>query len=1048
MEGQDSLLTEEKMTSSPSPKRPRPNHTEASNRKKILDFSQPLTFPKPLSLQQNTSQMCEEKAPLQTTMNPDQQNFTNFSTDLPTQVPTHKVSITDITESDRFILKMLYDSYGAATISQECSWLGNSFQCVPPVASSTARGDMEEVRQVQNSSPHIQIVSLTCAEEDVRCRADCSYEEVTPDEDTDMQNGALALAEVSNQRDIQYEFSEKPLCCKKVEQVKNGLSFSHVADGESLTSKPQGCLSSVVAEVGEDNDTVEMQNVSYCTAETEEQFNEGRKQSFATEGEQTVGTIVENKSTFYTKDECDAMNEETEKALISKVVIERADDTTETEASVSIRQVITEGDNDAASFGVIDPAKTSGADRPADEKRNAGFDLYASDNVCNMDKNLYTGPLPYETVKLPEPEPTELLCFQSLQKCEYEKGCQSNTEAVTCIAHDKTSDRSDTENHWRPTSPCSSSSAIFDSAEDQRAGSQGTVGDQMKETNQSGSLDHPEAHKVHRLQRDMANVNEATEKDVTMRIKMGLKEVPLQQTTHEVTIESTPCKMNNESDCDSKVKDSAGLTDNQVTSCQVEEVMACNETAVEEDVTTAVVSNQLELNTTDIQVTVLDKPQLETCEIGDSEKNEGMSVTSECTNLEIAIEENGNMDKKNCTLNIVGSQGENPKIVVKSSQYNADLILAKSNNIFSGFFSLPDTVDPEINFASTNSDCTDHRSTAQHNCNDTYSPAPSVFPFTKRLPIAGFDTFEKIQLSPDDNDMDTSALGNGLLLASPPSQLLENPQHQLCHSKTHATSHESNKTEEIELFNVNKNEFLSNLNTCNKAPSPISAADVIAPGWPELKPHCESTYQLIYDCFHDDSNLDSSAVSFESDFFDCEGSNKRMFEMKTQFDTVLKELKLFFDISASDMASSNGTPSPEPMMDITEPLEAEVSKGKDQEEPDPREASLNDPVEDGSLECEGGDVGSGARSREGEQEVPLGSCQLQDAPTRNPAVETEQSQRMWSPSFMSLPLVEQLTQKLLEPHRRLEPLYTCTRPIRVGLSKRAKTRHLHYTYKP
>lgn len=31
-----------------------------------------------------------------------------------------------------------------------------------------------------------------------------------------------------------------------------------------------------------------------------------------------------------------------------------------------------------------------------------------------------------------------------------------------------------------------------------------------------------------------------------------------------------------------------------------------------------------------------------------------------------------------------------------------------------------------------------------------------------------------------------------------------------------------------------------------------------------------------------------------------------------------------------------------------------------------------------------------------------------------------------------------------ELHRRLEPLRTCTRPIRVGLSKRARTKQLHH----
>ncbi|CAL8311967.1 unnamed protein product [Boreogadus saida] len=57
--------------------------------------------------------------------------------------------------------------------------------------------------------------------------------------------------------------------------------------------------------------------------------------------------------------------------------------------------------------------------------------------------------------------------------------------------------------------------------------------------------------------------------------------------------------------------------------------------------------------------------------------------------------------------------------------------------------------------------------------------------------------------------------------------------------------------------------------------------------------------------------------------------------------------------------------------------------------------------------------------------------------------EKREKEPVWSPSFQSQLSGMQCGQRQTDPHRRLEPLKTCARPIRVGLSKRAKTSHLH-----
>ncbi|XP_072295653.1 uncharacterized protein [Eucyclogobius newberryi] len=1105
MDGYDNHTSVEEVTSPPSPKRPRPDHAEANNGKKLIDSPQLLTFPQPGFIQQNRSQTCSENLPLETTHI---QSFDHFGTDSTVQAQKSKVSITDITETDRLILNMLFDSDDAATASHDCSSLGKSLQCEHPVVFCLARRDTDEGRQVQNSGSHVQIVTLTRAEEDVRCQADCSYEEAPRDEDTDMQNGALATAEERNQQEIECEFSKKPLRNNKMEQVKKDSCLNHFWDSESFSTNPKVCPSSSLAEAGENNDeTLELQNVASCDGKAEAQFNEGRKQSSAAAGERDVETVAENMSLFYAKYTCEAKKAETVEELSSEVGIQTANDTTETQTSVSISQVITEGDNDAASFCVIDPVKRSGADRPAAEKHCTGFETSASEKLCKMDENrtLDTAALQGGTVKLPGPEQTGQLHFQSLeqQQFEYEKACLSHTEAAT----DKTratlkSDKSDTENRWRPTSPCCGGSAIFDSAEDQSGGSRGTVEDELKEKNQSGSLsgslDHPEVQVVEHSRRDMTRKNETGEKEITVVSMNGdnglwLKEVVLLQNMYKVTNESAHCNSRNKSNCSSGVQggiDSAGFADNQHTSCKT----ACKENTVEgrameeeinEKEATSVGSEQFEVNMADIQFTDLNKLEVEG-EMMQSKEKGVKEDTSEHALVELVLEqEKDNTAEKNhstChvltenSFGIVEHQGEKATALQMSPQQNTNVAIqlpSEFHQTFGNFLKQSSDKDidentlnanlhaaksndsltsceaavPGINNSGINSQRSDHSVATLHDCNGRFSPAPSAFPFTKQTPVGCFDTFEKIQLSPD-NDMDSSALGNRPLLASPPRQMLENPQHQVHDSN----SRESEMTEEIELSNPNEDGCLSNRNTCNEVPSPILAADVMAQGWPEL---CDADLQ-IYDCFQDDSNLDFSIVSIESDFSDCEGNGSHAFEMKMQFDTVLEELKLFFEISASDMSCGDDTSSLEPLREIAEALEeGEASKCKDDdespEEPDAGVTSLDDPVVDVSLECEGVAVGSGAKSREGEQEVPRSSCELQQTATRyqpkdTEGGETEQRQRMWSPSFMLLPLVEQLTQKLLEPQRRLEPLRTCSRPIRVGLSKRAKTRNLHHPH--
>nr|XP_020443820.1 uncharacterized protein LOC109952866 isoform X2 [Monopterus albus] len=158
--------------------------------------------------------------------------------------------------------------------------------------------------------------------------------------------------------------------------------------------------------------------------------------------------------------------------------------------------------------------------------------------------------------------------------------------------------------------------------------------------------------------------------------------------------------------------------------------------------------------------------------------------------------------------------------------------------------------------------------------------------------------------------------------------------------------------------------------------------------------------------------------------------------------------------STSDCASDKAS-SPEQSSDITEPLEADSSNCKEHLSSPHlgchRDTTTDDADEECRLEmCEGVpmDCCTAAGSCDGEQEVPLGShmcpeTSVKAAEKHREPQEMEQRRKLWSPSFMCLPFVEQQTHVLPEQPKRLEPLRTCTRPIRVGLSKRAKTKHLH-----
>ncbi|CAB1413053.1 unnamed protein product [Pleuronectes platessa] len=219
-----------------------------------------------------------------------------------------------------------------------------------------------------------------------------------------------------------------------------------------------------------------------------------------------------------------------------------------------------------------------------------------------------------------------------------------------------------------------------------------------------------------------------------------------------------------------------------------------------------------------------------------------------------------------------------------------------------------------------------------------FSPPPSVFTFYDRVP-GGFDTFEKIQLSSDDDDADDDAagLGSNPLLNSLTRQLLKTSERQLYRSMPGAESdkyveipgEEEVGKEKVARFQCHSDnmahECLSSDSTCNELPNSISLADVIILGWPEQQLNCDSTAHIL-----DEMNPQStsSTVSDESDS-PSYLSVYPEFEMRKQYNMVLKELNLFFDISINDFANDSKASTPEQCSDTAEAMEGQFSNCKE-----------------------------------------------------------------------------------------------------------------------
>ncbi|XP_056261344.1 uncharacterized protein LOC130187620 isoform X2 [Seriola aureovittata] len=974
-----------------------------------------------------------------------------------------------------------------------CKRLGKSLEDEPPGGCCFPVGDDEDGRQVQNNVNQIQAFTLSLSDEEVKWPSDCTYEDALHD-----AGFCNIWSQRSNQKKNKPVFSENILFSKEEEEGNSHISPGDYADSKSFYSNPEE--SGNLAEGVKNEEKVselqicEDENVANCDGETKGNINENgmSKNSIPTVSECAEGSTVSYDVVLARNiaavdvsvevdDFCEAEGENAAGNMIAKAWSETADHTTETPMPARISQEPAEGDNDPGPFGVIDPAIWSETDREGEEKRcnsesSAGVELSPSVKVCETETllPLCSDVRPSHVVS--SPGQTRQFNQQSTtqqRKDEKEDLCQSCTEPQACsIPINETYNMTGNESscHWK-SSPSSSPHGPTKPPPtgDDRHESHSSVRHELKEQDQSScfpvSPDHLKTHKVEYSQTETTKIKER--EDVTSFVEQ-IKADELwnlekaKESEEELLQQNEKNKENtNEISTGEYISD---WTEGETSECNNRLTLIKDEAKTEEKEGKEVTNVGEEMKTDGHENIGVEKNILVKIDNDLQQQNEHKTDMTEVSHVGSVSEWTEDSEVSQVSQLEQGDKlSRFPDYQKRAKTFmdeNKDELLV---------FTIPPTSDAVVpcQHDLSHSQNVNKNPTAL-NCNDRFSPVPSAFTFYDGVP-GGFDTFEKIQLSPDgDDDDDAAGLGSKPLLTSLPGQLLKTSERQLSHSMPGAESdkydeipgeeeEEKEAKEEVERLECHienmVNEILSTDSTCNEMPNFISEADIIAFAWPEQQPQCKSACdsdEHIEDEFN--PQLVTSTVSTDSDSpSDVNGCPQ--FEMKKQFDVVLKELNLYFDISINEFSSDSTASTPEQCSDTAEVLVGDASNCEEHIS-SPELGHHRDTPSDGADEdclemCGGNPVVSCSTGRcDSEQEVPVGSQMCQETPEstaekhREPQ-EMEQRRKMWSPSFMCPPFLGELSLRPPEPHRRLEPLRTCTRPIRVGLSKRAKTKHLH-----
>lgn len=847
-----------------------------------------------------------------------------------------------------------------------------------PGGCSPSTGNEKDGRQVEENASEMQTVNLTSRTEEVICQPNCTYKETVCDIGFCNTRSQFAEDVETNQKRAESEFNENIVFTKE----EGKISASDYADSKLLYSNPAEEPSGNLEEVGKkgENDleleSQKNENVSVCGAETKAQVNDNDMCEALTPsaGERSERSIlphdaalernvaVENMN-LKVDDLCEATREDGACKIIAKACSEMANHTTETTMPAGISQEPAEGDNDDGPFGVIGPAICSETDREAEENccssaSAAGARLSPAVEVCEMETPLPLCSNTRPSQKVSSPEQAEDLIYQSRtwhQESENDDFCQPKPQSYSITsnaAHDKTFNEGIC--HWKSSSSGSPTKPL-PPGDDESQESHGSMGRELREQSRSSCfsvrLDHLEMQELKHSQGEIDSVNaraqikegeeivsfvEELESDEHVNLKetVELEEKPLlKNEQHKDDATEVPtCDCNTGwTDCETHERDSKlKLTEGE----QGNKLDGLSDRPFSADISTADVEAEERKDVT---------------KVGDKMKTDGpekseilvQSVDSvqqqnehKADMTEVSPGE-GTGEWRDWRKSPTGSEDDQEHKLSCFSD-GQDEAENKADFLAFSFSSTSDAVVPCQGNLSRSHEA--HNNPTALKCSDRFSPLPSAFSLCSRV-LEGFDTFEKIQLSPDDDD-DAAGVGNIPVLISLPGQLLQAPERLLYHFTSVAESdmHEETQEEEKEEAAVERSEchtenmpngFLSSHPACNEVPNFISAADAIALEWPGRQANCEPVHESS-EHIQDELNpeLVPSTATTESHSSASGVNGCAEFEMKKQFDLVLKELNLFFEISRNDYESDCGpnSISPDQCSDRTKASEGNTSE--------------------------------------------------------------------------------------------------------------------------
>lgn len=988
----DISQTERELTSPPSPKRSRPECRVMNDHSGLskFDFPELLTFrktnhfPSSASTLQKTEGLISTFECLEDEKSQERPQDTKSDVSPNTEVTSYNKSThvesskvcfiptesylllgkeeqLPVTETDKLSFYQSDDTDGSlgesATIAStntsshsDGRLPGTSIKDQTPGGCSPSTGNEKYGRQVQKNVNEMQTRN-----EEVRCQPNCTNKESVCDVGYCSTRSQFAEVIETTQKRTEPEFNEYIVFTKEESERKR--SSSDYADSKPLCSDPVEEPSGNLVEAGkkEKNDSglqfCEKENVSVCDGKTEGQVNKKALILFAAVcGEGSIlshDVMLErnpaNESPNLDVDDlCGEKRADGACKIIAKAQSETADHTTVTTLPARISQEPAEGDNDEGPFHVIDPAICSETDREAEENccnsaSAAGPKLSPSVEVDKMEMPLPLHSHMRTSEKVSCPDRTE--CFNNESRTWHQEGanddfCQAGLQSSSVTTNETHKTFTECDCQWKsrfsrsPTKPLPPGDHAIQ-------GSHGSMGHEFKEQSRSSCfsvrLDPLETSEVEHSQREIDSV------DMTAVIKESkeicfVKELEMNDYMNPkrtVELEEKPLLQNGQHKdnttelltCDCKAECSEGEAHEWDSELKL--------TETEQRSKLERLSDQP--FSADISMTeVGEEERKEVTEVGDEMKTDGPENSATLVQSEDYVQQQ-NDHKADVTqlssgdgadewtewstLPLGSEDGQEHKLSCVSDCQDK----AENKADFSAF-SLPSTSDAVVPCQGNLSHSQKaHSNPTSINCIDRFSPLPSAL---CNLVPEGFDTFEKIQLSLDDDD--ATGVGNIPVLVSSPGQLLY-------HFMSVAESNMRERIpEEEECITENMaNRLLSSDSACNELPNFILGADAIALEWPEREPNCESVRDSS-ERIQDELNpeLMSPTVSAESDSPASGVNSCAEFEMKNQFDSVLKELNLFFEISRNDFESDCKANfiSPEQCTDRTKVLEGSASE--------------------------------------------------------------------------------------------------------------------------